>query len=659
MSWLLLLCSVSVASFVPKPAESGGVVEARVSGDGDGSVETVRLPLTQTAVEAWIDGDLATVKMTQTFHNPLTEATQAAYLFPLPPDAAVYRMRFTVGDEVIEGQIRRKEVAEAEFQAAKDEGKAAALLTQSRPNLFVQQLANLMPDQTVTVELEYAHPVPRIDGAYTFHFPMHVADRYIPSEASRQPQPGEPEPLELGQWNIPASGDHEPEMVPPGQVSLSVHLDAGLPLRRVESPSHPVATTQQADGEQLIVLKTDAAVPNEDFLLTYATQGETVAVGTTAFADAEQRIVSLLVEPPAVPPEALVSPREMVFLLDCSGSMSGEPIEASKRFMRAALQNLRETDTFRIYRFSESASSLAAEALPATPDNIARGLQYVDGLEGTGGTQMIEGIRAALGPPKAEGRMRIVTFLTDGHIGNEADIIRLVEQKGQGARLFAFGIGGSVNRYLLQSVARAGRGVARFVADGETADAAAERLAERLKTPILTDVSVDWGDAPVASPTPAVAPDLFAGEPLRILAAVEQPGTYTVTVRGTLGGQPAALPVQVTVPAQDTEARALPVVWARSLIEDRMIDYMSVSTDASRREALREEIVQLGLEHRLVTQWTAFVAVSNRVVNPDAAEKNKQAAWSSPSAAGAPEPQTWVAIIALMSLGLMVLYRRG
>lgn len=665
MPWLLILSSLSMAGFMPKQ-DSGGVVEARVG------EEVVHLPLTQTGVEAWIDGDLATVRLTQTFSNPLTAATEAAYLFPLPPDAAVYKMKFTVGDEVIEGQIKRKAEATAEYEAAKAEGKAAALLTQSRPNLFVQKIANLMPNQAVTVELEYAHAVPRVDGAYTFHFPMHVADRFVPSAESREPKPGEPELLELGEWNLPVSGDGELEIIPPGQTSMTVHLDAGLPLRWTDAGVHAVDTVTVAEDARTVTLKTDGPVPNQDFILKYTTAAESVSVGSNVFADGGERVVSLLVEPPAVLSAELVAAREMVFLLDCSGSMSGEPIEASKRFMRKALENLRPTDTFRIYRFSESASSLADEPLAATPANIQKGLAYVEGLEGTGGTQMIEGIRAALDPDVAAGRMRIVTFLTDGHIGNEADIIRLVEQKAKDSRVFAFGIGGSVNRFLLESVARSGRGVARFVGDGSArrlgrhdveqdgeAAAAADALAARLQSPVLTDVSIDWGGMPVTSPTPSAPPDLFAGQPLRLLAAVDKPGTWTVTVNGKIGGQDASLPVQVTVPDSAPQARALPTIWARSIIEDRMIDYMSVSTGADEREALQEEVTQLGLSHHLVTQWTAFVAVSNKVVNPDADTSTAQSTWGSPSAAGAPEPAAWAALMALLSMASLLLWRRS
>jgi len=431
MHWMLLMFSAgpALAGLAPK-LKSGGALEVRLptpapteDGGTTVSAQTTRLPLVDTEVEAWITGDLATVKLTQTFANPLTAAVEGAYLFPLPENAAVYKMTFTVGDEVIEAQIREKAEAQQIYTEAKEAGQAAALLVQERPNVFVQRLANLMPGTAVTVELEYAHTIPREDGAYQFHFPMRVAERYIPPQ--RASAPGEPEPIGLGEWTAPTAGE-APSEIPPGHMSLEVHLDAGAPLRRADHGATPMSVAMHSEQSRTLKLREDRPVANEDFILRYALAAETPVVGQTIYSDGTSRVVGLLVEPPTTPDAATVSKREMVFLLDCSGSMSGAPMDSSKRFMRKALRELRPDDTFRVIRFSESASGLSPEALPATPQNIQRALTYVDGLSGTGGTQMIEGIRAALGPSPTQGRMRIVTFLTDGHIGNEADILSLI-----------------------------------------------------------------------------------------------------------------------------------------------------------------------------------------------------------------------------------------
>jgi len=259
--------------------------------------------------------------------------------------------------------------------------------------------------------------------------------------------------------------------------------------------------------------------------------------------------------------------------------------------------------------------------------------------------------------------MRIVPFWTDCHIGKEADILRVVESKRQGARLFSFGVGRSVNRYLLARLARAGHGVSRVVEDAEQMPAAAEKLAQRLRAPIMTDLSMDWGAMPVQNPSPQKIPDLFAGEPVRLLTSLSAPGTWTVTLNGKVNGTPAAIPMTITVPADGAaEARALPVAWARSLVEDRMIDYMSPLTDADGRSRLQAEVTGLGLEYGLVTQWTSFVAVSKKTVNPNVASNTPTPAAqlaASTTSGSAPEPATWAALLALISLAMMVLYRRG
>jgi Ca-activated chloride channel family protein len=271
---------------------------------------------------------------------------------------------------------------------------------------------------------------------------------------------------------------------------------------------------------------------------------------------------------------------------------------------------------------------------------------------------MTRGIRAALSPPIPEGRLRIVVFLTDGYIGNDVDVVRLIRAERGEARLFSFGVGNAVNRYLLEEMARAGRGVARIVKPGDDdADEAAELLANRLEAPYLTDLSIDWGDAPVREAAPAILPDLFLGESVRVLARFDGPGAWRITVHGRVAGRPVKLPLDVLLPAEAAGAEALPILWARAQIDDRMIDYLDPARDAAQRERLRGEVIALGLEHRLVTQWTSLVAVAPVVENRGGAgaeadvpvarvEGVSAKAYSGGSFGGhaAPEPASWAAI---------------
>jgi Ca-activated chloride channel homolog len=653
------------AGAVQDDGTAGGALEAIVDG------QPVTLPLLRSDMVAHIRGDLATVELIQRFENPHTTPLHARYIFPLPPDAAVYAMRLTAGDEVIEAEIRQKDVARQEFDAAKREGKQAALLTQHRPNVFTQEVANLMPGVTVMVEIRYAHPIPKHDWEYDFHFPMVVGPRYVPASRGAA---DEPEPLPLGQWCLPASPPVvAPEQADAQRASLYIDLDAGLPVVAIDSPSHTIDVQEISPTRRVVRLADEQTIGNKDFVLRYRLSGETVGVGSTTFADLRTGVVSLLIEPPAKTSAPDVTPREMVFVLDCSGSMSGTPLAVSKRFMRRALANLEPRDVFRIIRFSDAATSLTTAPLPATPENIAGGLAQIESLISEGGTEMTTGIRAALDPAPIPGTLRIVVFLTDGYIGNDADIVRLIAQRRGDARLFSFGIGTAVNRYLLREMARAGRGVARIVLPQEDAAHAADMLAERLAAPYLTDVDIDWGTAPVHDMTPAMLPDLFLGQSVRVLARFEVPGTHRITVHGKIAGRAVALPIDITLPKEDPAAHALPILWARSQVEDWMIDYLDPTRTASQRQQIQAAVTQLGLAHHLVTQWTAFVAVAKKIVNPGGqgiaadvpvpqVEGVSAAAYpAGTSFAGntGPEPAEWAAVLSLMALATWWLRRRG
>lgn len=656
---VVLLPGLAAAEDGPLP---GGIVE----GELDGKV--IQLPLVRSQVSVQVAGDVATVAVVQTFRNPATRPMHARYVFPLPPDAAVYAMTLVTGAQVIEGVIRERQQAEKEFAAAKAEGKQAALLSQERPNVFTQQVANLLPGGEVEVELRYAHAVPKKDGRYSLHVPLVVGPRYVP-----ETQRGEDvvEPLEIGEWNLAAT----PPVLPagagdPGQVTLEVELDGGVPIRWLDSPTHALDVHDAGPNTRLVRLAGGAVVGDRDFVLEYVLAGDKAAVGATALASGGRGVVALLVEPPKVVDPGETTARELVFVLDTSGSMAGPPMEASKRFMRQALRTLRPDDHFRVIRFSESASGLAKAALPATEENVARGLAFVERLAGEGGTEMTAGIRAALEPAPLPGAMRIVVFLTDGYIGDDVQIVRLVQALRGEARLFTFGVGNAVNRYLLDEMARAGRGVARVVTLDEDVEEAADRLAERLRAPFLTDVSIDWGKAPVEEPTPRLLPDLFAGERLRVLARFRKPGDYRVTVHGRIRGKAVALPFDLALPAEAAGDEALDVLWARGQVEDRMVDYLNPAADGAMRAALQAEVTRLGLEHRLVTQWTAFVAVARDVVNPDAAHTPTgdvpvaqvagvtQAAYPPGTFGAAPEPATWLALGVLGGLSALVRRRR-
>ncbi|MEM7499099.1 MAG: VWA domain-containing protein [Pseudomonadota bacterium] len=335
-----------------------------------------------------------------------------------------------------------------------------------------------------------------------------------------------------------------------------------------------------------------------------------------AHGDEQGGHFSLLITPPERPDAAEIEARELVFVLDTSGSMHGVPMDASKVFMQAALDTLRPDDTFRILRFASGTSAFSARPVPATPSNIRAARRYVESLEASGGTEMANAIRTAFAEPAARGRLRLVTFLSDGYIGNEADVLRAIDEVIGDARIYALGVGSSVNRYLLEEMAREGRGHVRYVDPTKDIEADARALAERIATPVLSDIRIEWGGLGAAETVPERLPDLFAGDTLRLTGRYATPGRHTIVVHGRSGGRAARLPVTIDVPA-DTgpEGAAIPVVWARGQIADAMREVNRLPATDPRQASLKERVTDLGLEHALTTRWTAFVAVSEKVVN--------------------------------------------
>ena len=603
--------------------ELGGTVTATVDG------RQVHFPALETDITADIQGDLATVTVVQTFANPTAVPLNATYLFPLNKDAAVHAMRMEVGDEIVTATIMKKEEAKQTFETAKKEGKAAALLVQHRPNMFTQDIANLMPGLPVKVTLEYTQAAPRIDGAYELVVPLIVGPRYNPAAPSAQVA-GDDDIIPSGEWRVDAppaypdvAGLTIPDTIDRDRVSIRVNLVSGFDIEAVTSATHAVVT-QGTETARTVTLADGRTIDNKDFVLRYRLAGRTTKAGFLTHKDRRGGFFSLLIEPPEAPEAKDITPREMVFVLDTSGSMSGMPIEASKTFMSHALANLREGDYFRIIRFGSNASEFTAQPVRATAANVQSGLAFVRSLSANGGTEIPKAIDKAFGMRQAAGTMRIVVFLSDGYIGNEAEVLRRISNLIGEARIYAFGVGTGVNRYLLAEMARKGRGFARFVDPTEDGHVSAVAMAGKLESPVLTDIEIDWGGLAAGQVSPAVIPDLFAGDSIRVQGRFTGTGRQTVTVRGLVNGRRAEMPVTVDLPSAEgtPESAGIPLIWARSQIAEHMrvmTTQPNLRDPARSNEAIEKDVTELGLRFSLATRWTSFVAVSEKIVNSEPA----------------------------------------
>jgi Ca-activated chloride channel homolog len=556
-------------------------------------------PLKHTDVKADISGFISRVTVTQEFENPYQQKIEAVYTFPLPANSAVDAMTITVGDRVINGKIKRKEEARAIYNAARDAGYSAALLDQERPNIFVQSVANIRPGEKVKVQIQYVETLKYEDGGFEFNFPMVVGPRYVPAgtDGSHITPP------------VTARGTRAGH-----DISLSLSLDAGLPVYSLRSSTHDVDTERQADSRYTVKLRNENEIPNKDFLFKYNVAGKGIEDTVLAHHDSRGGFFTLILQPPQHVAAEDIAPRELVFVLDTSGSMSGFPIEKAKETMRLALADLNPRDTFNLITFSGDTRILFAHPVPATADNMRLAQSVLAGSYGNGGTEMMKAIKAALDPSDSQDHVRVVCFMTDGFVGDDLNIVAEVKRHPN-ARVFAFGIGSSVNHFLLDKMAEEGRGEVEYVGLKDDGSAAARRFYSRVRNPLLTDVSVDWGNLPVSEVYPRRIPDLFSATPVILSGRFDKGSHGVIRLRGKMAGKDFYREIPVSFSANESQHDVLASLWARRKVDDLMSqDWASAQTGRGRADDLKEPITQLGLDYHLMTQFTSFVAVEDRVV---------------------------------------------
>ncbi|MGH7206164.1 MAG: VIT and vWA domain-containing protein [Nitrospiraceae bacterium] len=574
-------------------------------------------PLKHTEVKIEIAGFLARAHVTQQFENPYKEKIEAVYTFPLPQQAAVDDMTLTVGDRVVKAKIKRREEAQAIYEAARTKGHMAGLLDQERPNIFTQSVANIMPGEKVTVTISYVETLKYEDGSYELVFPMVVGPRYIP---------GTPTGKLGGGWSydtdrVPDASRITPPVTPPGtraghDISIVVALDAGLPLESVTSVTHEVNVEKPASSHAVVRLKNQATIPNRDFILKYDVAGRKIADAVLAHHDGrngKDGFFTVILQPPDRVTPAEVTPKELVFVLDTSGSMSGFPIEKAKETMKLALEGLYPKDIFNLITFSGDTHILFHEPVPATKDNLRKAQAFLASRSGSGGTEMMKAIRIALDSSDSQDHVRIVCFMTDGYVGNDMEIIAEV-QKHPNARVFSFGIGSSVNRFLLDKMAEYGRGEVEYVGLNDDGSAAARRFHERVRNPLLTDLSVEWDGLQVTDVYPKRLPDLFSAKPVVLTGRYTVPGKGAIRLRGKMAGRDVTREILVDLTNPQAQHEVLASLWARTRIADLMGQDFNGIQQGTPRAEVREAITQLGLDYRLMTQFTSFVAVEEMTI---------------------------------------------
>jgi Ca-activated chloride channel family protein len=563
-------------------------------------------PLRHTDVKAEISGFLSRVKVTQEFENNFSDKIEAVYVFPLPQNAAVDDMTMRIGERVVRGRIMKREEAKEVYEAAKSNGQIASLLDQERPNIFTQSIANILPGEKVIIEISYVETLKYEDGQYEFMFPMVVGPRYIPgSPTGRQGGGFAPDTEKVpdgSKITPPVAKDRAGH-----DISIEVRLDAGVPVENFASKSHRIESNPLSANSSIIRLKNEKTIPNKDFVLRYDVAGKKIEDAVLLHRAEKGGYFTLILQPPDNVRPQDATPKEIVFVLDTSGSMSGFPIEKAKESMKLALDGLNPQDTFNLITFAGDTHVLFDKPVPATAENLRRAQAFLSSRQGGGGTEMMKAIVAALAPSDSQQHVRVVCFMTDGYVGNDKEIIAEI-QKHQNARVFSFGIGSSVNRFLLDKMAEEGRGDVEYVAltdDGS----AARRFHERVRSPLLTDISLDFGNLPVADVYPKRINDLFSAKPVVVHGRFTKAGGGTIRLKGKSFGREVVREIPVNLPENEPNHDVLATLWARTRIDD-----LTSQDYTNQKPEIKETITNLGLEYRLLTQFTSFVAVEERIV---------------------------------------------
>ncbi len=565
----------------------------------------IPLPLKHTDVKGQISGYIATVQVTQQFHNPYDEKIEAVYVFPLPQNAAVNEFIMVIGTRKIRGIIREREEAERIYVEARRQGHVASLLTQERPNIFTQKVANIEPGKNIDVNIKYFNTLAYADGWYEFVFPMVVGPRFNP--------PGFTGGVgAVGRGQAGLSGQKtEVQYLKPNErsghdIALAVDINAGVEIEAIACPSHAIKNNAIGRDSVHVEISPLDAIANKDFVLRYKVAGATVKSAVVTHRDERGGYFTLMLYPPDDLKRLRRAPMEMVFVLDCSGSMNGKPIAKAKDAITRALRKLEPDDTFQVIRFSQSASQFGPNPVPATPENVRKAIAYVDGLKGSGGTMMIEGVKAALDFPHDPRRFRLVSFMTDGYIGNEAQILTAVHEKIGDSRIFSFGIGSSVNRFLLDRMAKLGKGAVAYVGLNESGTEVVDQFYDRISHPALCNVSIDWGDLDVTDVYPQRISDLFVGRPVIVTGRFNGRRSTTIRITGTAAGRDQNISIPVRLNDASSRHPGIACVWARKKIEE-----LASRATYDRDGDLPGEIKQVALEYSLMSAYTAFVAVDS------------------------------------------------
>lgn len=566
--------------------------------------EVDQLPLKETAAKVNIAGVIADITITQVYENQGKNTLEAIYVFPASTRAAVYNMKMTIGEREIFAIIQEKDLARQNYEQAKAEGKTASLLEQKRPNVFQMNVANILPGDIIKVELCYTELLVPESGVYEFVYPTVVGPRY-----SNQPL----ETAFPDENRIANPYTHEGEK-PTYTFNITVTIAAGLPVHDVRCPSHETNIDFESPNTVSILLKnTSTFEGNRDFIVRYRLAGNKIESGLLLFKGEKENFFLAMMQPPKRVNNDQIPPREYVFIVDVSGSMYGFPLDISKKLLRNLISNLRPEDRFNVLLFAGGSRVFSEHSLPATKANISNAINLIDNQRGGGGTELLPALKRALALKGTEDYSRSFVIVTDGYVTVEKEAFDLIRNNLSNANFFTFGIGSSVNRYLIEGMAHVGLGEPFIVTNEQEASLKAGKFRKYILHPVLTNIKVDFKDFNTYDVEPLSIPDVLAQRPVIIFGKWKGEAKGEIILQGKGGKGMYNYKINVGKVKPQAGNTGLKYLWARERI--RILDDFNNLNSYGNKYG--KEITGLGLKYNLLTQYTSFIAIDSEIRNKD------------------------------------------
>ena len=610
-------------------------------------------PRVHTDIDMTVSGIIARVQVTQQFQNPGDRWVEGVYAFPLPENSAVNQLHMQVGERVIAGEIREKAEAQQLYVQARENGQRASVVHQQRPNIFRTAVANIGPHETIKITLSYLQIVDQQAGRYSLRFPLTITPRYAPGVSAVDAMTGTAADLQPQFAHANASRQ---------SVRFNIDIDAGVPVEYIASAYHKIKIDGASGNGYRVELADASVAPDRDFELSWTpiVNDLPAAVLFRESTDAGEHVLLMF-----MPPQehgALRASREVIFIIDTSGSMSGASIEQAREALLTGLKTLLPTDRFNLIQFNSTHNSLFDAPVAATTDNIAVARRYVTGLRANGGTEMLPALTAAFAMPQSPEHLRQILFITDGAVSNEAELMYAIRQGLGDARLFTVGIGSAPNGYFMRTAAQMGRGTFTFIGQASEVEQRMNELLRKLTAPVLTDITLYWPDGVTPEYAPASIGDLYADEPLLITARLPQQARGTLNITGrsvrVWGRQ---------IPLHAAESRTgVATLWARNRIEDIINQHAQGVAD----DVIRSQVLPLALRYQIVSKYTSLVAIdktparrSDESLHNARIENTKPhgqnwAASGMPTTATPAELQLWIGVLSLLAAAFVFLGSR-